>query len=144
MRKYWHVINIGIQNTLVYRMNFIFRSVFGLIPLFATISLWRAIYAGKEGDVAGYTLAQMTSYYLIVTVVDAKDADLEVYRLAPERLLATLTTLGRVDDVGRSFGILKLTRDGTTIDVGLPRRDSKVAPWKACCCSIPSRIAACR
>lgn len=57
----------------------------------------------------------------------AKDADLEVYRLAPERLLATLTTLGRVDDVGRSFGILKLTRDGTTIDVGLPRRDSKVA-----------------
>lgn len=74
MTKYWHIINIGIQNTLVYRMNFIFRSVFGLIPLFATISLWRAIYAGKEGDVAGYTLAQMTSYYLIVTVVDALTA----------------------------------------------------------------------
>ena len=74
MTKYWHIINIGIQNTLVYRMNFIFRSVFGLIPLFATISLWRAIYSGKEGDVAGYTLAQMTSYYLIVTVVDALTA----------------------------------------------------------------------
>ena len=43
MKKYWHVINIGIQNTLVYRMNFLFRSTFSLIPLFATISLWRAV-----------------------------------------------------------------------------------------------------
>jgi ABC-2 type transport system permease protein len=71
VRKYWHVINIGIQNTLVYRVNFLFRSVFALVPLFATISLWRAIYEGKSGTVAGYTLAQMISYYLIVTIVDA-------------------------------------------------------------------------
>ena len=72
MRKYWHVINIGIQNTLVYRVNFLFRAVFGLIPLMATLFLWRAIYAGKEssGEVAGYTLARMTSYYLLVTIVD--------------------------------------------------------------------------
>ena len=35
MNKYWHIINVGIQNTLVYRVNFIFRSVFGLIPLFS-------------------------------------------------------------------------------------------------------------
>src|SRR2546421_11778515 len=73
MQKYWHVINIGIQNTLVYRVNFLFRAVFGLIPLMATIFLWRAIYAGQAagGEVAGYTLAQMTSYYLLVTIVDA-------------------------------------------------------------------------
>jgi len=71
MKKYWHVINIGIQNTLVYRVNFLFRSVFGLVPLMATIYLWRAVYAGKESnDVAGYTLASMTSYYLLVTLVD--------------------------------------------------------------------------
>jgi len=76
VRKYWHVINIGIQNTLVYRVNFLFRAVFGLIPLMATIFLWRTIYAGKaSGDVvAGYTLAQMTSYYLLVTIVDALTA----------------------------------------------------------------------
>ena len=63
MRKYWHVINLGIQNTLVYRVNFLFRAVFGLIPLAATIFLWRTIYAGKAagGEVAGYTLANMTS-----------------------------------------------------------------------------------
>jgi ABC-2 type transport system permease protein len=74
MRKYWHVINVGIQNTLVYRANFLFRSVFGLIPLFATISLWRAIYSGQSSGVGGYTLAQMISYYLVVTIVDALTA----------------------------------------------------------------------
>lgn len=74
MNKYWHVINIGIQNTLVYRVNFLFRALFGLIPLIATISLWRAIYAGQEREVAGYTLAQMVSYYLVVTIVDALTA----------------------------------------------------------------------
>src|SRR6059036_3247013 len=76
MKKYWHVINIGIQNTLVYRVTFLFRATFALIPLAAVLFLWRAIYAGKEGggQVAGYTLAQMTSYYLLVTIVDALTA----------------------------------------------------------------------
>jgi ABC-2 type transport system permease protein len=74
MKKYQHVINVGIQNTLVYRINFLFRSSFSLIPLFATISLWRAIYSGRETDVAGYTLAQMISYYLVVTIVDSLTA----------------------------------------------------------------------
>lgn len=74
MRKYLHVINIGIQNTLVYRANFLFRSAFNLVPLFATISLWRAVYASNESNVAGYQLAEMVSYYLIVTIVDALTA----------------------------------------------------------------------
>ena len=76
MKKYWHVINIGIQNTLVYRVNFLFRAVFGLIPLAAVIYLWRAVYAGNAagGRVAEYTLAQMISYYLLVTMVDALTA----------------------------------------------------------------------
>ena len=76
MKKYWHVVNIGIQNTLVYRVNFLFRSVFGLIPLLATIFLWRAIYEGQErhSNIAGYSLAQMISYYLLVTIVDALTA----------------------------------------------------------------------
>lgn len=77
MRKYWHVVNIGIQNTLVYRVNFLFRAMFGLVPLMATIYLWRAVYAGKttgDPNVAGYTLAGMTSYYLLVTIVDALTA----------------------------------------------------------------------
>lgn len=72
MGKYLHVINVGIQNTLVYRVNFLIRSAFALIPLTATIYLWRAVYSGKsDPDVAGYSLPAMVSYYLLVTIVDA-------------------------------------------------------------------------
>jgi ABC-2 type transport system permease protein len=72
MEKYWHVLNIGLQNTLVYRVNFLFRATFGLIPLFAVISVWRAIYEGKPGGrIASYELTQMISYYLVITIVDA-------------------------------------------------------------------------
>lgn len=76
MSKYWHVINVGIQNNLTYRFNFLTRALFGLIPLTAVIMMWRTIYAGKAtGDtVATYTLAQMISYYLLVAVVDALTA----------------------------------------------------------------------
>jgi ABC-2 type transport system permease protein len=74
MSKYRHVINIGIQNTLVYRVNFLFRVVFGLVPLFAVISLWRAVYESGQSTVGGYTLSQMISYYLVLTIVDSLTA----------------------------------------------------------------------
>ncbi len=76
MKKYLHVVNIGIQNLLVYRVNFLFRAAFGLIPLTATLMLWRAIYEGKGAgeSIAGYGLTQMISYYLIITIVDALTA----------------------------------------------------------------------
>src|SRR5258708_3490554 len=70
MQKYWHVIKIGFANTLVYRFNYFFRGAFSLIPLLATIYLWRTIYRGQTGGVAGYSLAGMISYYLMVTIVD--------------------------------------------------------------------------
>jgi ABC-2 type transport system permease protein len=74
--KYWHVINVGIQNNLTYRFNFLTRALFGLIPLTAVILMWRTIYSDKGADatVATYTLAQMISYYLMVTIVDALTA----------------------------------------------------------------------
>jgi ABC-2 type transport system permease protein len=74
MEKYWQVVKIGIQNTLVYRVNFLFRVLFGFIPLVAILSMWRAVYEGKPASVAGYTLGQMISYYLVRTVVDALTA----------------------------------------------------------------------
>ncbi|MGA2176990.1 MAG: ABC-2 family transporter protein [Verrucomicrobiota bacterium] len=74
MQKYWHVIKIGFENTLVYRVNFFVRAAFGLIPLLATIYLWRAVYRGQSSQIAGYSLAGMTSYYLLVTIVDTLTA----------------------------------------------------------------------
>ncbi|HLH55665.1 MAG TPA: ABC-2 family transporter protein [Verrucomicrobiae bacterium] len=76
MKKYWHVINVGIQNNLTYRFNFLARTVFGLIPLVATLYVWQTIYSGKKpgSEVGNYTLAEMISYYLLVTIVDALTA----------------------------------------------------------------------
>jgi ABC-2 type transport system permease protein len=76
MKKYWHVLNIGIQNTLVYRFNFLFRSLFSLAPLVASVSLWQTIYGGRgpEGDLAGYSLSRMISYYIVAMVIDALTA----------------------------------------------------------------------
>src|SRR5215831_12737956 len=76
MKKYWHVINVGIQNNLTYRFNFFARTVFGFIPLIAVIYVWRAIFEGKPQDatVGSYSLPQMISYYLVVTIVDALTA----------------------------------------------------------------------
>src|SRR5713226_8688502 len=71
IRKYSHLLQLGIQNTLVYRFNFFCRAVFNLIPLLAIISLWRAVYGGRGESVSGYTMAQMISYYLLVTIIDA-------------------------------------------------------------------------
>src|SRR5437667_1833978 len=76
MKKYFHVINIGIKNNLTYRFNFLMRTLFGLIRLVAMLYVWRTIYEGKgAGSTVGdYSLAQMISYYLLVTVVDALTA----------------------------------------------------------------------
>jgi ABC-2 type transport system permease protein len=76
MKKYWHVIGIGIQNNLTYRVNYLARTLFSFIPLFAMLSLWRTIYRDKEPGSAlgGYTQAQMIFYYLLVAVVDVLTA----------------------------------------------------------------------
>ena len=77
MQKYFHALSIGFQNNLTYRFNYLTRTLFGFIPLTAIIMLWRSIYEGKPADtatVATYTLSQMISYYLVVTIVDALTA----------------------------------------------------------------------
>lgn len=71
MRKYFHVVNIGFQNNLQYRVNYLTRTLFSFIPLFAMLSLWQTIYAGNGGVAhGGFTQAQMMFYYLMVAVVD--------------------------------------------------------------------------
>lgn len=51
------------------------------------------------------------------------DADLEVYGLAPDDLLAVLGRRFKLDLVGRAFGVVKL--HGVAVDVSLPRKESK-------------------
>lgn len=55
-----------------------------------------------------------------------KDLDYVVTGVAANELEARLKRLGRVDLVGASFAVFKVTFDGRTIDVALPRRERSV------------------
>ena len=55
-----------------------------------------------------------------------KDFDIEVYGVAYDQLAGILARHGRVDLVGKSFGVVKLNSDGHEYDFGVPRRDSKM------------------
>ncbi|MBV9270878.1 MAG: HD domain-containing protein [Candidatus Eremiobacteraeota bacterium] len=52
-----------------------------------------------------------------------KDLDYVVTGVALEELRRLLESVGRVDLVGASFAVLKVTLDGHTVDVALPRRE---------------------
>jgi len=54
-----------------------------------------------------------------------KDLDVEVYGMKPDDLHASLEKMGKVDAVGKSFGILQLKMDGEYYDVSVPRRENK-------------------
>src|SRR3954468_373955 len=74
MNKYRHVFSIGIQNNLTYRFNYLTRTLFSFIPLFAMLSLWRTVYAHKSTPSAGFTAAEIVFYYILVAVVDVMTA----------------------------------------------------------------------
>ena len=57
-----------------------------------------------------------------------KDFDLEVYGVGYEVLERALSPHGRVDLVGKSFGVIKFSgQGGEQWDFSLPRRDSKMS-----------------
>ena len=86
----------------------------------ALLVLFRALRAaGGRGVVVGGTVRDTCLGQ------PSKDVDIEVHGLGIEPLLALLRRFGRVDEVGRSFGVLKLRMAGFELDVSLPRRDSR-------------------
>ena len=58
--------------------------------------------------------------------LSSKDFDVEVYGIQPDDLEQLVQSFGKVDSVGKAFGILKMTDGKMDIDVSIPRRDSKV------------------
>lgn len=57
---------------------------------------------------------------------EPEDFDVEVYNLAPDAVAAALASIGQVNAVGASFGVLKIVAFGLEVDVTLPRRENKV------------------
>lgn len=56
-----------------------------------------------------------------------KDIDIEVYGLPGDTLFDLLGRFGKVNAVGKSFGVYKLRVDSTDIDFSLPRKERKVS-----------------
>lgn len=69
-RKYWKVFDIGLQNTFVYRWNFLLRSLFGIVPLAGTVFIWRAIFEARGASIGGYEFSTMLFYFLLTILVD--------------------------------------------------------------------------
>lgn len=70
MTKYFSVFTTGLQNTFVYRWNFLLRSLFALVPLIATVFIWRALFDSRGEDIRGYDFGQMIFYFLLILLVD--------------------------------------------------------------------------
>ncbi|MDP9292120.1 MAG: ABC-2 family transporter protein [Verrucomicrobiota bacterium] len=70
-RKYLKVFDIGLQNTFVYRWNFLLRSLFGLVPLVGTVFIWQAIFRERSGMVGNYDYPSMIFYFLMTILVDS-------------------------------------------------------------------------
>ncbi len=59
--------------------------------------------------------------------IESKDVDIEVYGITYEDLVKFLSTFGKVNLVGKAFGVIKIKlKDGEDYDFSIPRRDSKV------------------
>ena len=58
--------------------------------------------------------------------VSSKDMDIEVYGCSIEQLETVLAQFGKIDTVGKKFGVVKLTTPNGDYDFSVPRRDNKV------------------
>jgi len=70
LSKYWKVFDIGLQNTFVYRWNFLLRAVFGIVPLVGTVFLWQAIFRPGQGAISGYDYSSMIFYFMLTVFLD--------------------------------------------------------------------------
>jgi ABC-2 type transport system permease protein len=81
---YLRVFVIGMQDTFVYRWNFLLRSLFSIIPLVGTVFVWQAV-CGPDGKVSDYGISSMVFYFVGVLLVDTLASPTEdEWRIAAE------------------------------------------------------------
>lgn len=72
-----------------------------------------------------YIVGGLVRDLFIKNQLDYHDVDVEVYGLTVEQLQTVLAKFGKVDEIGKSFGILKLL-SLPNFDFALPRIESKI------------------
>jgi ABC-2 type transport system permease protein len=70
LATYSKVFSIGLQDTFVYRWNFLIRSLFGIVPLVGTVFIWQAVFESRGASIAGYDFREMIFYFLLVILVE--------------------------------------------------------------------------
>ena len=91
-------------------------------PLPTDVALARALPPGSLFAVGGRVRDEVRNA-VSGTDLPAKDLDYVVLGVSLADLRAALEGVGRVDLVGASFAVLKVTREGQTVDIALPRRE---------------------
>jgi len=89
-------------------------------PIVQQIALAARSAGGRALIVGGWVRDRLLGH-------PSKDADVEIFGIAEDRLPSLLAPFGRVEPVGQSFPVYKVVAadDGSQIDVALPRRESK-------------------
>lgn len=67
---FFPLFKIGVQNTLIYRWNFLVRLAFSLVPLFGLVYFWKAVYATSGETIQNYSYVEMLQYFLICMIVE--------------------------------------------------------------------------
>ena len=96
------------------------------IPLTAAASRVLGAITGAGGR--GLLVGGCVRDALLAPGSSPKDVDIEVYGLEPDALFAALSTVARVDEVGRAFSVLTIRTRGESFDVALPRREARTGP----------------
>jgi tRNA nucleotidyltransferase/poly(A) polymerase len=81
-----------------------------------------AVFADQVFVVGG----TVRDFVLYGRVAATQDIDLLVCGCGYDEIAATLKPHGKTDTVGKSFAVLKFTRQGKTFDIAIPRRDQKI------------------
>lgn len=68
---YSPLFKIGIQNTLIYRWNFLLRLAFSLVPLFGLVYFWKAVFLSSGTTIQNYAYGEMIQYFLLCMILDA-------------------------------------------------------------------------
>jgi tRNA nucleotidyltransferase (CCA-adding enzyme) len=88
-----------------------------------TVAVFEAIEAnGGEVYIVGGTVRDL---YINQRIEDFHDIDVEVYHISLTKLQTVLATFGMVNEVGKSFGILKVS-SLPKIDFALPRQEKTI------------------
>jgi tRNA nucleotidyltransferase (CCA-adding enzyme) len=85
-------------------------------PAFPDRALFVRLFKGDVYAVGGFVRDRLRKK-------SAEEVDLLVARRPLSAVIDALSPHGKIDVVGRSFGVLKFTRKGRTYDVALPRAD---------------------